>query len=62
MAQTKTRGFRGRGKRPEFYFGKEWNFAGAKQAAEKLEVSRETGGKRYSGAEARVDSVGLMRG
>src|ERR1035437_3710574 len=34
----------------------------AKQAAEKLGISGEIGGERPSGAKARVDFVGFMRG
>jgi hypothetical protein len=36
--------------------------SGARQAAEKLGISGEIGGKRLSGAKAHTDSVGLMRG
>ena len=36
--------------------------AGAKQAAEKLEISGEIGEKRSSGVEARAYSAGFMRG
>jgi hypothetical protein len=36
--------------------------SGAKQAAEKVEVSGEIGEKHPSGAKARVDSIGFMPG
>jgi len=37
-------------------------FSGAKQSAEKRGISGEIAGKRPSGAEAHIDSVGFMRG